>query len=111
MCERCALRRARAARGSVGRVYRQPVLLWAERAGLLPDGMVANRHRRSTEDVLLLDAAFTARAHAARRELHLLFLDLQTAYPSTNHSLMLNLLFELGLRGPLWLRLHEIYDG
>jgi len=87
------------------------LLGWAEAEHLLPDGVAAMRHGRSTEDLLMINATVTARAYAARDELHALYLDFAQAYPSVNHDVLLNLIYEMGVDGPLWLRLHETYNA
>ncbi len=74
-----------------------------ETAGAIPGRNCAHHH--------LVAASLTARSAAAGRPLHVLFLDVRRAFASTDQNLLLARLWDAGVRGAVFARLVEIYDG
>ena len=97
------------------RIFQQVVLdrltTWIEAEGVLTDEAAAYRRHRSTIDHILMSASLSARAAADLRILYVLYVDFRRAFPSVDHDMLLCHLWELGIRGRLWCRLHEIYSN
>jgi hypothetical protein len=87
------------------------VWTWAEDNKLLPDSQNGFREGLNTNNNAFILKCATDRAKKEKRTLHVAYMDISNAFPSTNRAALWNKLRRIGMGGKLFDWIRMIYDS